>query len=334
MPKLLLFIICCGLVFPLKAQNRYRFALKKADSNTMEIFPKTLNDKPSEYSPLLTEQNRELVLVSFTNGLYAWMDATVENGAPFDYKKQLFGKGNQLQADGIDFPYLAQNRIHDESELRDTKTISGRSVSQITVDGRPWGSSGVGFMAEDETIMSVIYGDNQTVKKLGLTHCDIARPLFHLWNCSREISNYNDNPQLNEVLQISALQYNGKVINCKITGSRGWQESIFNDEILGTGHIEIWRQLTLQEKAFLAREYRILTAKQMEELEKMLSYFHTGEMVFFYINRYGFYEGHVEYRADPVTVALIFGLTSLETAHRVCSGDLYRYFNSHFTTNP
>jgi hypothetical protein len=123
-------------------------------------------------------------------------------------------------------------------------------------------------------------------------------------------------------------------VQFKIQGSRGWQESIFNDEILGTGHIEIWRKLTSEELEFLEKRYARLSQEQFEQLQKKLSHFHTSEMVFFYINRYGFYEGHNEYRPDPLTVALIFGLTTIEKAHNIYNRDLYTYFTTNFTQNP
>ena len=118
-----------------------------------------------------------------------------------------------------------------------------------------------------------------------------------------------------------------------ITGSRGWQESIFNDEILGSGHMEIWRETDTIESEFLRENYDNLSQHQLEELEKYLSFIHTGEMVLFYINRYGFYEGHTEYRVDPITVAFVFGLKSINELHLACGGDLYNYFTSHFTIN-
>ena len=120
----------------------------------------------------------------------------------------------------------------------------------------------------------------------------------------------------------------------KITGSRGWQESIFNDEILGSGHIEIWRDLKKSEVDFLNDNYPDLSAERMDELKKQVSGLHTGEMVLFYINRYGFYEGHNEYRPDPVTIACIFGLRSIAEVHKATDGNLYKYFNTHFTENP
>jgi hypothetical protein len=189
-------------------------------------------------------------------------------------------------------------------------------------------------MAEDETIMSVIYADNQTVKKLSLRHPDIARPLFHIWNISREFENFSIDTVTGERLEVDAMVYNGHRIKMKIAGSRGWQESIFNDEILGTGHIEISRGKNSKELEFLEENYAHLSKDQFGKLQKMLFNIYTGEMVLFYINRYGFYEGHTEYRVDPIAVVLIFGLKSIEDVHEACGGDLYHYFTTHFTKNP
>lgn len=314
--------------------GRYQNTLPKINSENLRLAPQYYTNKQDLPSPCISETGRELVLLKTKNGQYAWMDGTVENGAPFDYKKRLYGKGNQLMANAEDFPRFAKTGLHSKEELRNAKIITGRSVSQITVDGRPWGSSGVGFMAEDETIMSVISADNRTVKRLGLTHPDIARPLFHFWNVARNFENIGTDPVTKEKLEFEALIYNSNEVKFKVQGSRGWQESIFNDEILGTGHIEIWRELTRKELEFLEKEFAQLSSEQFEQLQKKLSHFHTSEMVFFYINRYGFYEGHNEYRPDPVTVALIFGLVSIEDAHRACDGDLFNYFKMHFTQNP
>lgn len=316
-------------------QGHYKINLPDIETENLRFLPAFYSVLPPGLSsPALSDVGRELVLLKLNNGRYGWMDATVENGAPFDYKRRLYGKGNQLTADEADFPALAATGIHSEEELRNTKLITGRSVSQITVDGRPWGSSGVGFLAEDETIMSVIWGDNQAVERLGLTHADLARPLFHLWNIARDSEQYGTSPTTGERLQLEALMYNGNEVKARITGSRGWQESIFNDEILGTGHIEVWREADSEELAFLQKNYSHLPPEQFEELKQMLFHLHTGEMVFFYITRYGFYEGHTEYRADPVAVALIFGLKPIEEAHQACEGRLYLYFTTHFTENP
>lgn len=334
MKSLILVIYILFITLSTCKHDRYQQDLSCINAENFKFAPEYYSTKPDINSPVISEKNRELVVVEMNNKRYLWFDATVENGEPFDYKKGLYGKGSQLLADADDFPGLARKGIHSEKDLCNTKIITGRSVSQITIDGRPWASSGVGFLAEDETIMSVIHADNQTLKELHLTHPDIARPLFHVYNISREFEKFNTDPVTGEQFELVALLYNGKRVMIKITGSRGWQESIFNDEILGSGHIEIWRELNTGEIEFLKKNYAHLSNDQFGELANMLSHIHTSEMVFYYINRYGFYEGHTEYRVDPVSAVLIFGLKSIEDVHNVCGSDLYQYFTTHFTQNP
>ncbi len=143
---------------------------------------------------------------------------------------------------------------------------------------------------------------------------------FIFWNITRDFEKFSIDTVIKERIELDALIYNGHEIKFEIQGSRGWQESIFNDEILGTGYIHVWRELNSKEIDFLKINYSQLSPTQFEQLQEMVSRFHTSEMVLFYINRYGFYEGHTEYRPDTVTVALIFGLTLIEDAHRASSG--------------
>lgn len=334
MNKYFLLLIFSFMLFDGCREGPYRNRLNRIYADNIMMLPSYYLKNPGLPSPAMNREGRELVLLKLSGDKFAWIDATVENGEPFDYKNRLYGKGNQQMADSVDFPSLARKGLHSENELRNTKIITGRSVSQITFEGRPWGSSGVGFMNDDETIMSVIMADNRTVKSLGLTHPDLARPLFHLWNISHEFGKYNIDTVTGEELQIDALMYNGREIHSKITGSRGWQESIFKDEILGSGHIEISREPDVNELEFLGENYAYLPADEYQQLKKDLFTIHTGEMVFFYINRYGFYEGHTEYRIDPVTVALIFGIRTIEEVHSSCGGDLYKYYKTSFTENP
>jgi len=334
MKNVILFIFLFVFFFYGCKQDRYRFKIETIDTENLKLAPGYYTGKPDLPSPALSRDGRELVLLNIDNDRYTLFDATVENGEPFDYKRRLYGKGNQLLADEEDFPTLARTGLHSERELKNTKIITGRSVSQITIDGRPWGSSGVGFMSDDETIMSVIMADNRIVESLGLTHPDLARPLFHLWNISREFDNYSIDTITGDRIQMEAILYNGNEVKVEISGSRGWQESIFNDEILGSGHIYISRELNKEEREFLNQNYGNLPENKYEELKKMLFNIHTGELVFFYINRYGFYEGHTEYRIDPVAAALIFGMRSIEDVHIAVGGDLYEYFTSPFTENP
>jgi hypothetical protein len=62
----------------------------------------------------------------------------------------------------------------------------------------------------------------------------------------------------------------------------------------------------------------------MARLIKKLSDIHTAEMAPYYIMRYGFYEGHTDYRADPIAIAFIFGLRSLDEIESVFKGKLYK----------
>lgn len=334
MTKTILTLVLLLSGYFLHGQDCYNVQIPTVSSEKLIKAPASVDEKPGLPSPVVSDGSREFILFKTAANKYTCMDVTVENGEPFDYKQGLSGKGNQLKADGEDFPHFAETGIHTTEELANAKTITGLSVAKITVDARPWGSSGVGFVAGDETIMSVIWADNQTVEKLGLTHPDIARPLFHFWNAMHYQEQYNAEQEPDSRLKLASFFYNGKELQFKVQGSRGWQESIFNDEILGTGHLEIWRELTPLEQRFLDEKYKHLTAEQLERLKKELSYLHTGEMVLFYINRYGFYEGHNEYRVDPVTAASLFGLKPINELHQAANGDLYGYFIAHFTENP
>ena len=51
----------------------------------------------------------------------------------------------------------------------------------------------------------------------------------------------------------------------------------------------------------------------------------------YYIMRYGFYEGHTAWRADPIAIAFVFGLRRLEDIEAVFPGDLYNVLTGHFT---
>jgi hypothetical protein len=57
----------------------------------------------------------------------------------------------------------------------------------------------------------------------------------------------------------------------------------------------------------------------------------TGEMQPYYIMRYGFYEGHTEYRVDPLVMAVVFGLKSVTEIEKAFRGELDRVLTAHFT---
>ena len=298
----------------------------------LSVYPRTFPEKPGLPSPGMTKDRRELVVAQLNDGTFAWLDGTVENGDPRDYKTGLRGKGNQLLADADDFPTFARRGLHANRELRKCLSVTGRSITQITLDGRPGRSSGAGFMAEDETILSVLWADNKAVKKMGLTHPDLARPWFHIWNIEWELGKSRESTD--HLHRMKELDYHGKIVSVRIEGSRGWQESIFHDEILGSGMMEVTKELDDKELQWLKEQYPQLSVSQFTYLVQQLTKIRTGEMVPFYINRYGFYEGHTDYRIDPLATAFLFGLKTLQEIHEVADRDLYTWFTSHFTQNP
>jgi HEAT repeat protein len=283
-------------------------------------YPATLETKPDLISPLTTLDRDEVVTALMKNGKYAIVSVTVENGKPLNYKQNQWGKGRQLKIDAVDFPALAQSGLHSEAELERTKMITGRSIVEIVELGRPERSSGAGFMGDDEDIISVIKGDNRLVEQLDLRHPQLARPLFHIWNMILRDVELKRLGRFWEPFEY--ILYKGQKVFAKAEGTKGWQESIFDDEILGKFQIEIWRELSQDEKTFLREKYPNLTKDQMEALLKKLSHIHISEMAPYYIKRYGFYEGHTDYRADPIAITWIFGLRSLAQIEAAFSGRL------------
>jgi hypothetical protein len=106
-------------------------------------------------------------------------------------------------------------------------------------------------------------------------------------------------------------------------GSRGWQESLFADEIQGMHRFEVWRELDAEEQALVNERYGHLSPSQRAQLLERLTRIRSGEMLPYYIQRYGFYEGHTDYRADPLAIARIFGLKSLKEIEEVFPGRLH-----------
>lgn len=295
------------------------------------LYPDVLDKRPTISSPYLTEKGTEILTAILKNGKYVLMPVTVENGKPLHYSYKVgsvYGKDQQLLVNRGDFPALAKTGLHVEAELDGKEMITGVPVHVITYIGRPGRFSGAGFMADDESIISVLKGDNDLVRKLGLTHPQMARPLYHVWNM---ILQEIECGKLRRFSGVQSFFYNGNKVKFRAESMKGWQISIFHDEIRGRFDIDVQRTLTAAEKSFLRGRYPHLSDTQIAELEKKLTGFHFSEMVPYYIMRYGFYEGHTDYRADPIAIACIFGLKSLEEIESAFEGNLYRTLINHFT---
>ena len=294
----------------------------------IQLYPFEYSEKPEIKSPYITKDTKELLLCKTNNSKYTIIPVTVEKGKPFNYRGKVRGKGNQLYIDSIDFPTLAKTGLHSESDLQNIKSITGRSIAEITMRGRPMRMSGAGFMAEDEDIVSVLSGDNILVKKMNLTHPELAKTIFHYWNII-QISEEISIGQGVNVPSIDTIFYNNRIIKYIIPSCRGWQDSVFEDSIMGECHLEMKIQLSEKEKDFIETHFNHLTNEQKEDLVKKLTHMHTGEMVAYYIQRYGFYEGHTDYRANPIVLAFIFGLKSLEELYETFDGKVYENIINH-----
>ncbi|MCG8375061.1 MAG: hypothetical protein MI702_01090, partial [Chlorobiales bacterium] len=235
--------------------------------------------------------------------------------------------GDQLKVDEVDFPTLAATGLHSEEELNATSSITGKPVSQITTDGRPKHFSEAGFMAADEDVINVLRGDNRLVRKMNLTHPRMAEPLFHMWNLILVEVNLERFGRFWN--GFDNILYNGVEIEIKAGGTKGYQQSIFNDEIIGGYWMNLYRELSREEMTFLKEKYSRLGEKEFLRMVKALTFIHTGEMEPYYIQRYGFYEGHTEWRAEPIAIAWLFGFKILEELESIFDGKLYEVLTGH-----
>jgi len=293
------------------------------EDQSYALCPHRFDCRPPVPSPFATNDGREIIVTSTKDDTYMLVPVTLENTK---------SKGRQRYVDAEDFPTLARTGLHCELELDRTRTITGRSIAEITELGRPDRLSTSGFLAEDEDIISVLKGDNRFARRLGLSHAQLAKPLFHVLNLiARNQEQENHLSYQGHRAQYPPFLYNGKKISVKVEYTRGGQESIFADGLDGALAIQIDRDLEQREKDYLDSKYSHLSRPQREDLVKRLSSLFVGEMVMYYAKWYGFYEGHTGWRADPIVIAFIFGMKDLEEIDAAFDGKLYDVLTEHFT---
>lgn len=297
----------------------------------LAVYPSPLPSGVAPSSPGTTREGHEYLVVRTAAGARSVVLVTVENGPlNLQYGAGKIGKGEQVKVNAGDFPTLAATGLHSPAELEHTAAITGKPVGEITRLGRPGMASGIGFLAEDEDILSVLRGDNELVRRLGLKHPDLARPLFHVWNLLLrqyelgKLGRFKDD--------VGSIWYHEREIHVRSQRTKGFQESIFNDEIKGAFDIELWRELDAGEREFLNAAYVHLSAAEREAMMGRLTRLRTGEMQPYYIMRYGFYEGHTEYRVDPIAIAVTFGLKPLSEIEKAFPAEVDRALTNHFTT--
>jgi len=336
--QLLVFIFVCIPLFVHSQQTNPVYITYNQKS--YPLYPEMLNELPDIPSPCKTENGTEVVIAFTKDKYYTLVPVTVENGEARNYSEGQWGKANQLESDAEDFPTLAKTGVHSETELDRTTGITGKSVAEISEEARPartsdrdflpGRASGEGFIAEDEDIISVLKGDNRLVKKLGMIHPELAKPLFNVFNLILQ-NLYAFRNKIRPVFDIDYMMYNGRKIYLNWEGAKGWQTSIFNDGNPGYYQIYIRRELDPDEKTFLQQNYTHLNSTDMAELIEKLTYIHTGEMVPYYVMRYGFYEGHTGYRTDPIAVAFLFGLKTIQDLKNTFEDELFITISTHFT---
>ena len=298
------------------------------------LYPFVYDSLPDIPSPYYVNGNIETILVITKHNKYGIMPVTIENGKPLLYSHRagtFLGKYNQMQVAAGDFPEMAKTGLHSEEQLSSKKMITGIPIDVITCTGRPNAYSYSGFMADDEDIISVLRADNLFVKTLGLTHPQLAKPLFHVWNLilkETELGNWTrfyDN--------IRYIYYNDKLLNFTANSTKGWQISIFQDEVQGRYDIHIDRNFSAEEEQFLVEKYSHLNSDEMKLFKSKLSGLDFSEMLPYYIMLYGFYEGHTDYRCDPIVIAFIFGLKNLEEIDAAFEGNLFNILTKHFISD-
>jgi len=305
-----------------------------AQDYSYNLYPYIYDTIPEITSPFTVHGNVETILVVTKSNQYGIVPVTMENGKPllYSYKIGTFmGKDQQMHIEAGDFPILTKTGLHSEDQLDKKEMITGIPIDVINCTGRPNSYSISGFLAEDEDIISVLKADNQLVRTMGLTHPKLAKPIFHIWNLIlKEIELGNWGGRFYE--NIKHIYYNGNLLNFNVSGSKGWQISIFHDEVQGRYNIHIDRNLTKEEEQYLEKQYSHLNNEEMAELKYKLSNLDISEMNPFYIIRYGFYKGHTEYRCDPVAVAFIFGLKTIDEINIAFRGKLYNTLTKHYVS--
>ena len=285
-------------------------------------YPKVMVEKPSLPSPFIHGSN-EYVIAFTKKQKYAIIDVTLSNDR---------GICQQLIVDTLDFPELARTGLHDSRNILKTASITGWSVDTISRLGQPGELSSGGFLAEGEDVISVISNDNAIVSQLGFLHHEMAKPIFHVLNMMDIDLQLNRwNMVKHEWEHIQYFYYNGKKVSVIAYDTKGGQKSIFNDGLGGAFHVRLWREVSEEENHYLLQQYSNLSQTEYERMIQLLSILNVGEMQPQYIMRYGFYEGHTYWRAEPIAIAFIFGMLNLEELDQKLGNDLYGRLTNQFT---
>jgi hypothetical protein len=286
---------------------------------TYRLYPDVLREKPSIPSPLTAADGTELMVAVTRDRRYSIVPVTLKP------------ESRQCEADGADFPTFASTGLHADVELAPTRAITGRTLEEIADLARPGRLSTAGFLGRDEDLLGVLRDDNRTVAALRITHPDLARPLFHLLNMMQaDIDLGRWNMATHRWHNITSVISHGRTVHVVAGDTKGGQQSIFADGLDGSLWFELKGEITDAERAFLKARYPALRAEEMAALVRSLTCIRSGDMEPFYITAYGFYEGTTPWRTDPVALAFVFGLRTLEQIETAFPGRLYGLMMARF----
>ena len=186
---------------------------------------------------------------------------------PLNVPARLRGEGKEEDSDFV------IGGINSSQVFAQLKTLTGIPISKIEEDARRRG-----FLGQDESLLDVLRKDNDFVFSQGMTHQQLAEPLFaaiHAW-----VEKFGSGGM---GAGETEFVFHGKTFRVgSLSMHIGDEKSIFNDRLIGTTDFEITDPRTHQS-------------------------FSVASMLPLYIDRYGFYEGrYTHYRINPKDIMDIF----------------------------
>ena len=237
----------------------------------------------------------------------------------------LSAERRQCDASIGDFPTLAGTGLHAEAELDPTRRITGRTIAEIEALARPGRLSTDGFLGRDDDMLSVLRADNGTVESLGLTHPDLARPLFHVLNMMQkdiDLGRWN--------MRGAPVAQRARRAQPRAHGARrgrrheGRAALDLRRRAGGASWFELTGAITDGERAFLEARHPRLGREEMDAFVRSLTRIRSGDMEPFYMTSYHFYEGRTLWRTDPIALAFVFGLRTIQQIEAALPGRVYR----------
>ncbi len=128
---------------------------------------------------------------------------------------------------------------------------------------------------------------------------------------------------------VRAVLYHGHRVALDAHDTKGGQRSPFADGLQGGFWMVLHRALSAEEEEFLRVAYAHAAPGTWDTLHGTLGRLWIGEMEAHFIQWYGFYEGHTDWRADPLGIARIFGLRTLDQLEAAFPGRLHEVASEH-----